>query len=162
MTDQSASPESQAPLDAIEQLVSDHEKVKEHFEKFEGLKSSGASAEEKGALVEQISKELKVHETVENEVFFPNVRSVLRKESLTLEVEVEQDDANDAIARLSELKAGEPDFDDQVSKLGQQIAAHAAEEEAEVFPSVQASEIDTLALGREMRDRKTELLNESE
>jgi hemerythrin superfamily protein len=157
MADVPGSNDAAAPLDAVDQLIADHKLVKSQFDEFEGLKSSGASAEEKAALVGKICDELRVHEAVENEVFFPNVRNVLRKESLTLEVETEQEDATDAISHLGELKSSDPDFDEQVSKLGQQIAAHAAEEESDVFPSVKASNVDTAALGKEMRDRKAEL-----
>lgn len=147
-------------VDAVDQLIEDHKRVKTQFDKFEELKASGASSEEKGALVDAICQELEVHETVENEVFFPNVRDVLRRDSLTLEVEVEQDDANDAIAHLGELNRADPNFDEQVSKLGEKIAAHAAAEEADVFPKVKSSAIDTAALGREMSERKAELVSE--
>lgn len=149
--------QSTAPgTDAIEQLVADHQKVKGLFNEFETLKDSG-STQEKAALVEEICNELTVHETVENDVFFPAVRDVLRRKDVLEEATVEQEDAGDAIEALGALKPGEPGYDDKVADLGAQIAAHAADEEKDVFPKVARSEIDTKALGAEMAARKEEL-----
>ena len=149
--------ESQAsPKDAIDQLVADHKKVKGLFNQFENIKD-GASDEEKGALVGKICDELTVHETVENDVFFPAVREVLRNKDVLEEATVEQDDAGEAIQALGALTPGEPGYEDKVKELGAQIAAHAAEEEKDVFPKVQASEIDTNKLGARMATRKDEL-----
>jgi len=148
--------EPQNPSDAVDQLIADHRKVKGLFHQFESLKG-GASDEEKGALVEKICDELTVHETVEDEVFFPAVKDVLRSKDVLEEATADQADAGDAIRALSELTPGEPGYDDNVSNLGARIAAHAAEEEKDVFPKVQRSEIDTDELGTRMADRKSEL-----
>jgi hypothetical protein len=79
-TDQSpASPKTSA-LDAVDLLKADHQKVKALFEQLDSITKQGASDTEKSALVAKIRDELSVHESVENEVFFPAVRwqNVLR------------------------------------------------------------------------------------
>jgi hemerythrin superfamily protein len=149
--------ESQSsPNDAIDQLKADHQKVKKLFNQFENMQE-GTTDREKGALVDKICDELTVHETVENEVFFPAVREVLRNKDVLEEATEEQDEAGDAIEALGELKPGEPGYDKKVHDLGSKIAAHAAEEEKDVFPKVQRSEIDTQELGAKMSSRKAEL-----
>ena len=45
----------------------------------------------------------------------------------------------------------------KLSKLGDQVAAHAEEEERDIFPKVEASNVDTKALGAKMSERKAEL-----
>jgi iron-sulfur cluster repair protein YtfE (RIC family) len=146
------------PNDAINQLVADHQEVKGLFKQFEGMKD--ASDEAKGAIVEKISSELAVHEGVENDVFFPAVREVLQKKDVLEEAAVEQEDAGEAIQALSDLTPGEPGYDQKVKDLGARIASHAADEERDVFPQVQRSEIDTAQLGAEMAAHKAELKQE--
>ncbi len=85
------------------------------------------------------------------------IKQVLRNKDVLAEASVEQEDAGNAIQALSELKPGEPGFDQNVKNLGAQIAAHAAEEEKDVFPKVQKSEIDTSGLGAKNSTRKAEL-----
>jgi hemerythrin superfamily protein len=145
-----------SPTDAVDQLVADHNKVKGLFSQFESMKD-GTSNEEKGALVEKICDELTVHEAVENDVFFPAVRAVLSKKHVLEEATEDQKDAGDAIQALSSLVPGHPGYEEQVSDLGSRIAAHAAEEERDVFPQVQRSEIDTNKLGAQMSAHKAEL-----
>ena len=154
----SAQTSSRSPvLDAVDLLKADHQKVKSLFEKLDSITKQGASDEEKGALVAKIRDELSVHESVENEVFFPAVREILRKKDVLQEATEDQEDAGDAIQALADLKPGEAGYDAKVSELGDEIAAHAAEEERDVFPTVEASNIDTAALGEKMSARKEEL-----
>jgi hemerythrin superfamily protein len=156
MNSEKARERETSPKDAIDQLVADHQKVKGLFNQFENMKD-GTSNQEKSALVAKICDELTVHETVENEVFFPAVREVLRDKQVLKEATVEQEDAGDAIQALSELTPGEPGYEENVTDLGTQIAAHAAEEEKDVFPTVQRSGIDTEKLGAKMSTRKAQL-----
>ena len=58
------------------------------------------------------------------------------------------------------MKPGEAGYDKKLSELGDKIAAHAAEEERDVFPRVKNSNIDTEALGEKMSARKEELKQE--
>jgi hemerythrin superfamily protein len=142
--------------DAIDQLKADHQEVKELFDQFEQIRDT-ASDEEKDALVKKIGDELAVHESVENEVFFPAVRNVLRKEGEEKHAAAEQDEAGEAIQALQDLTPGEPGYEDKVAALGKQVAAHADEEETQVFPAVQESDVDTDELGEKMTQHKQEL-----
>lgn len=148
-------------VDAIDLLKADHQKVKQLFDQLDSLTQEGASNDEKGALVGKIRAELFVHESVENEVFFPAVRELLRKKALLEEATEDQEEAGDAIQQLGDLKPGESGYDKKVSELGRKIAAHAAEEEKDVFPQVKNSDIDTKALGKKMSARKEDLKRDS-
>ena len=61
---------------AIAMLKSDHQKVKELFDKFEETKNSAAQAK----IVANAIQELKVHATVEEELFYPAVRQQIDDE----------------------------------------------------------------------------------
>lgn len=156
-TDQSQNPSKSPAFDAVALLKADHQKVKRLFDQLDDLTKRGAPDDEKGALVAKIRDELSVHESVENEVFFPAVREVLRAKGVLQEATTDQAEAGDAIKALGELKPGEPGYDQKLSELGEQVAAHAEEEERDVFPKVEASNLDTKALGAKMSERKAEL-----
>jgi hemerythrin superfamily protein len=156
-TDHSPASTHTSPLDAVDLLKADHQKVKSLFDQLDAITKGGASDAEKDALVDKIRDELSVHESVENEVFFPAVREVLRKKDVLKEATEDQEDAGDAIQALGDLKPGDAGYDTKLKELGAKIAAHAAEEEREVFPQVENSNIDTETLGEEMSARKQEL-----
>ena len=156
-TNQSQASPGTSDLDAVDLLKSDHLKVKRLFEQLDAITKQGASDTEKDALVAEIRDELSVHESVENEVFFPAVREILRRKDVLQEATEDQEEAGDAIQALAELQPGDFEYDKKLSELGDKIAAHAAEEETDVFPQVSNSNIDTEALAERMRIRKEEL-----
>jgi hemerythrin superfamily protein len=155
--DQSPTSSNPSSFDAVELLKADHQKVKRLFDQLDTMTKQGVSDDEKAALVAKIRDELSVHESVENEVFFPAVREILRKKDVLQEATEDQEEAGDAIEALGDLKPGEAGYDKKLSELGDKIAAHAAEEERDVFPQVKKSNIDTEALGEKMSARKEEL-----
>jgi hemerythrin superfamily protein len=156
-TNQTTGSSKSSGLDAVDLLKADHQAVKKLFEQLDAMTKQGASDGEKNALVTKIRNELSVHESVENEVFFPAVREVLRKKDVLQEATEDQEEAGDAIQALGDLKPGDAGYDQKLSELGDKIAAHAAEEESDVFPQVENSNIDTEALGEKMSARKKEL-----
>jgi hemerythrin superfamily protein len=156
-TDLSAASSKTSSFDAVELLKADHQKVKSLLSQLDTITRQGASDVEKDALVAKIRDELSVHESVENEVFFPAVREILRKKDVLQEAAEDQREAGDAIQALGELKPGDVEYDKKLSELSIKIAAHAAEEERDVFPQVENSNIDSEALGEKMSARKKEL-----
>lgn len=156
-TNQTSTSSGASAMDAVDLLKADHQKVKQLFEQLDALTQQGVSGEEKQALVTQIRDELSVHESVENDVFFPAVREVLRKKDVLNEAAEDQADAGDAIRELGTLQPADPEYDQKLSDLGDRIAEHAEEEEKDVFPQVSASSIDTEKLGEAMTAHKEEL-----
>jgi hemerythrin superfamily protein len=156
-TEKSPASSKNSARDAVDSLKADHQEVKKLFEQLDTITKQGASDDEKSALVAKIRDELSVHESVENEVFFPAVREILRKKDVLQEATEDQEEAGDAIQALSDLKPGDAGYDKKLSELGSKIAAHAAEEEKDVFPQVKNSNIDTEALGEKMSTRKEDL-----
>jgi hemerythrin superfamily protein len=144
---------------AIAMLTADHAKVKTLFKKFNDLKEDG-SADDKSTLVEQICSELKIHTTIEEEIFYPAVRKAIGQESLVDEALVEHAGAKELIVQLEEMSADDELYDAKVAVLGEQIQHHVKEEEGEMFPKAKRAKVDNEALGREMVERKSELLAE--
>src|ERR1700759_1367560 len=115
--DQSTTSTKSSGLDAVDLLKADHQKVKKLFEQLDSITQRGASDQEKQSLVTKNRDELSVHESVENDVFFPAVREILRKKDVLQEATDDQEDAGDAIQALGDLKPGEPGYDQKLSEL---------------------------------------------
>jgi hemerythrin superfamily protein len=145
------------PADAVDLLTADHQKVECLFQEFSELDSLGAPIKTKAKVVREICAELSVHEQVENEVFFPAVRDVLRKEDVFKDAVNGQADAGEVISELAELDPDDAFYGYRVRELGEEIKNHAEDEEIEVFPIVQAAAIDTQTLGTAVQARKEEL-----
>ena len=62
--------------DAIAMLKADHDKVKKMFKEFERLHEED-STDQAEQLAKQICNELTVHATIEEEIFYPEVRGAI-------------------------------------------------------------------------------------
>jgi hemerythrin superfamily protein len=141
------------PADAIAMLRADHKAVSELFEAFEGARSS----EKKKALVAEICNELEVHTQLEEEIFYPAVKRVLKDKELVPEATIEHQSVKDLIAQLRE---GDPDdemFEARVKVMSEYVKHHVKEEQTEMFPKARESKLDLVALRDEMLARKEEL-----
>ena len=118
--------------DAIEMLMADHKKVKKLFGNFETHKDDGDD-EDKSAIVKLICNELKVHTTLEEEIFYPAVRKAIQDSALMDEALVEHAGAKELIAQLEEADPEDDLYDAKVTVLGEQIDHHVKEEEGDMF-----------------------------
>ncbi len=144
--------------DAIKLLKADHKEVKGYFKAYESLKADS----EKQALADKICLALTVHAQIEEEIFYPAARQMIDDDSLLDEAEVEHASAKQLIAEIQTMKAGDRLFDAKVTVLGEYIDHHVEEEEAEMFPESQDSDLDLKALGVQLAARKAELMGELE
>lgn len=145
---------SSTPRDAVALLRADHQMVQELFDKYEKTRSE----DRKGALAEQICKELTVHAQIEEEIFYPAAREALREKDLIDEATVEHQSAKDLIAQIEGGKPGQELFDAKVKVLGEYIKHHVKEEQNELFPQVRKTKLDLRELGERLQARKQELM----
>lgn len=159
-TDKSTSDKSAGTgkLDAIALLTEDHKKVKKLFKEFEKVKEG--SVEDKVALVQQVITELKVHTTIEEEIFYPAVRDAIDDDDLMNEAEVEHDSAKDLISQIESMEPEDPMYDARFSVLGEYVNHHVEEEQEEMFAKAKKAKVDLKALGEELLTRKESLLAE--
>lgn len=150
--------------DAIALLMEDHKHVQELFKDFEKLdRTDEATLQE---VVETAIMELQVHSMVEEELFYPAVRSQMNDdegEDLLNEAEVEHEAADELIAKLQELEPGDEMYAAYFTVLTEYVRHHIKEEEKELFPKVKKlKELDLEQLGRELATRKQEIEAELE
>lgn len=151
----SASPVIVYP-DVIRLLTADHRKAEALFAEF-GLKKDQIPVHEKFELVKKVCGELLIHMAVEEGIFYPAVREAIRNPELMDEADIEHDSAKDIIIQLGNIQPDDPLFDSKVTVLADQIEHHVQHEETVMFPKVLLSEIDLLALGRELLEAKNNM-----
>jgi len=141
--------------DAIALLKADHRQVAEWFEQFEGARSTSR----KGELAAKICGALKVHATIEEEIFYPAFLEATEDDDMHHEAEIEHDGAKKLIA---DIEASEPDddyYDARMKVLSEMIKHHVKEEEQRggMFAEARSSGMDLDALGEQLAARKAEL-----
>jgi hemerythrin superfamily protein len=146
---------ARSETNAISMLKEDHKTVKDLFDKFEGAKSDA----EKQKIISEAVDELKVHATIEEEIFYPAVRNEVEDDILN-EAEVEHHVARMLIAELDEGNDSEEYRNARFTVLAEAVRHHIKEEEGQMFPQAKDLDIDFVSLGEKMMQRKEELASE--
>jgi hemerythrin superfamily protein len=147
--------------DACDLLDADHRNVKKMFKEYEELTGSRArsAAQKKMVLARQICQELTVHAQIEEEIFYPALRAVLKDTDILAEAQVEHNGAKDLIAQIQGMAEADEMFDAKVTVLGEYIDHHVKEEKNEIFPKARAArKLDLVAMRDELQARKEELM----
>ncbi len=168
-------------VDAIQMLKADHRKVEELFNQF----MKGNSAEHQ-AIAQQIFRELKVHSTLEEELFYPmlqgysasldgktddsNNENVLdvdeideagREDLSEITITSAYDDhrmMGDQVEQLLQMNASDSEFRQGMVELQEIVIAHVSMEEEELFPYALTT-LDIRTLRRQMQERKADILS---
>jgi hemerythrin-like domain-containing protein len=141
-------------------LKEDHDKVKKAFKEFEKMDREDTAGVQQ--LVQTVCEELKVHATLEEEVFYPAAREAIEDEDILNEAQVEHETAKMLIEQLENMGPDDPNYHATFKVLGEYVAHHIKEEEGEMFPQVKKSDLDLEELGQRMKQRKQELVGEME
>ena len=144
--------------DAIGLLKADHAKVEGLFDQFEKTRSD----DKKVSLAKEICLELKIHTSIEEELFYPAAREAIDDNDLLDEAEVEHQSAKDLISQIEQGSPDDEKWSARVTVLGEYIKHHVKEEHTELFPEVRKTDIDLEELGQQMLARKKELKTELE
>jgi hemerythrin superfamily protein len=149
------------PADACTLLDADHRAVKKMFKDFEPLAESKAkaAAQKRRELADRICLELTVHAQIEEEIFYPALRDVIKDEPLLDEAEVEHASAKDLIAQIKNGSETDPKWCAKVVVLGEYIDHHVKEERGEIFVKARAAKkLDLVAMRETLLARKEELM----
>jgi len=144
---------------AVELLKEQHDKVKKAFKEFEKLGREDAEAQQQ--LVQRVCEDLKLHTTLEEELFYPAAREAIDDEDILNEAQVEHETAKMLIEQLENMGPEDPNFHATFTVLGEYVLHHVKEEEGEMFPQVKKTDLDLEELGARMRSRMEELMGEA-
>jgi hemerythrin-like domain-containing protein len=143
---------------ALEMLKEDHDKVKKAFKEFEKLDREDSETQQQ--LVQTVCEDLKLHTTLEEELFYPAAREALDDEDIMNEAQVEHETAKMLIEQLENMGADDPNYHATFTVLGEYVKHHVKEEEDEMFPEAKKTDLNFEELATRMRERKTELMGE--
>lgn len=154
VTNTSATSKTPATKDAIALLRADHKEVSDLFADYEKTRSNA----KKKALVAKICSELSVHTQIEEEIFYPAIKTALKDKLLVPEATIEHGGIKDLIAQL---EGAEPDgemYDAKVKVLSEYVEHHVKEEQTGMFQKAKTTSLDLVELGARMAARKADLL----
>ena len=141
---------------AMSMLAADHKAVSKLFKSYE----STEERQQKRSILQQICAALTAHAQLEEELFYPALRSGFDGEDAELldEAEVEHSTVKALVGALENAKPGDDLVDAKVKVLSEYVKHHVREEEDEIFPKAKkAKDVDFDALGERMQQRKQQL-----
>jgi iron-sulfur cluster repair protein YtfE (RIC family) len=157
-------------MDAIEMLEKDHQKVTELFRRFNGgggltglvkRVTGNVPDRQRRQAADQICRELEMHTTIEEEIFYPGVRALNddRLNGMLAEAFKEHATVKEHVATIRNGIGVDSDLQSKMNELQSDVDHHVREEENEMFPRVEllmdAPRRDQLA--RDMRARKQQI-----
>ena len=146
--------------DAIALLKEDHVKVRGLLDELEKTTEKARSRREE--LLEEIERELKIHTTIEEEIFYPAFREAAEKKDdrkLYFEALEEHHVVDTVLPELKGTEVGSEVFGAKAKVLKDLVEHHAEEEETEMFPRARKllDREKLLQLGDEMAQAKATL-----
>ena len=123
-------------MDALELLRSDHDTVRGLFDQFKSAHEA-EDTEQMAQLKEQIFTELRVHTSIEEEIFYPEAEEVGEEaEELVGEGVEEHHVVKVLMGEIDQLDPSEDTWTSKMTVLIENVEHHAQEEEEELFPQL--------------------------
>jgi hemerythrin superfamily protein len=141
-------------MDAIKLLKADHDKVKGLLNELESTTERGVKT--RAELFSTIKGELTLHEIVEEEIFYPELKAHPKAEDIVLEGYEEHHVVDLLMGELEALDVSDETWGAKAIVMKENIEHHIEEEEGEMFPKARqvfdSAELDDL--GQRMEARK--------
>ncbi|HKF97685.1 MAG TPA: hemerythrin domain-containing protein [Steroidobacteraceae bacterium] len=146
--------------DAVTLLKADHQQVKQWFAQF---RKAGEQARQ-GMLARNICDALRLHTSIEEEIFYPAFLEATKNEDIHHEAEVEHQSAERLIVEIEQSTPADDFFRAKVNVLGEMIKHHIREEEKPggMFAKARKAKMDLRTLGQQLAERKSELESEQQ
>jgi hemerythrin superfamily protein len=147
-------------MDAIALLKADHDKVKKLLTELETTTERGVKT--RAELFATIKGELTVHEIIEEEIFYPELKAHPKAKDIVLEGYEEHHVVDLLMGELESLPVDDETWGAKALVMKENIEHHIQEEEGEMFRTARQvfdkAELD--ALGGRMETRKLEAKRE--
>jgi hemerythrin-like domain-containing protein len=147
-------------MDALTLLKTDHDRLKKLLTEIESTTERGVKTRQE--LFATIKGELTVHETIEEEIFYPALKSHPKAKDLVLEAYQEHHVVDTLMGELEELPVEDETWGAKAKVMKENIEHHIEEEEQEMFRQARrvfdSAELDEL--GARMETRKHAAMEE--
>jgi hemerythrin-like domain-containing protein len=141
-------------VNAITMLTDDHQDVKRLLDELETTTERGVKTRHE--LFGRIKELLTVHETIEEEIFYPALREHPKAKDLVLEAYEEHDVVDSIMGQLETLPVDDETWGAKATVMIENLRHHIEEEEKEMFPTARrvfdADELEQL--GERMAARR--------
>lgn len=134
---------------ALDLLKTDHEKVLQLFKDFEETHTDS----KKEKLAAEICDALTVHAQVEEELFYPELKTALKEKGIILEASVEHAVMKELISQLESGELDKEMRDATMKVLSEYTSHHIKEEQGDIFRAAKQTDIDLQELGARMAER---------
>ena len=141
-------------MDAIAMLKEDHDKVKGLLAQLESTTERGIKTRQE--LFATIKGELTVHEIIEEEIFYPELKAHPKARDIVLEGYEEHHVVDEIMSELEDTPVDDETWGAKAKVMKENIEHHIEEEEGEMFKTARSvfdrAELDDL--GRRMEARR--------
>ena len=141
-------------MDAITLLETDHRKVKKLLSELESTTERGVKT--RSELFATIKGELTLHEIIEEEIFYPELKAHPKAKDVVLEAYEEHHVVDLLMGELEALDVGDETWGAKALVMKENVEHHMEEEEGDMFKKArqvfEAAELDEL--GQRMEARK--------
>jgi hemerythrin superfamily protein len=140
-------------MNAIDLLMNDHKEASGLMEQIELADKGDRSAKE---LFTQLKQALTLHTQMEEQIFYPALRSFDETKDMIPEAFEEHQEVKDLLAEMAALSPGNDEFMDKLTELRESVDHHVEEEENEMFPKAKKALGNTRLqeMGRQMEQMK--------
>ena len=144
-------------MDAIALLKADHDKVKRLLADIED--TTERAVKTRAELFATIKGELTVHEIIEEEIFYPELKAHPKARDIVLEGYEEHHVVDTVMAELEGLPVDDETWGAKAKVMKENLEHHIEEEEGEMFPQAEQvfDEAELEELGERMQARKEQL-----
>lgn len=142
---------------AIDLLKADHREVERLFAQFDAADGDTRTQAE---LASRIGQALAIHAELEESLLYPRLLKTEKGEEevdLVCEATVEHGTLHGLIADMNGRDPSDPMVKARVVVLKEYVRHHVREEEKELFPKVEKSDLDLDAIGAEMQELRRSL-----
>lgn len=140
-------------MDAIKLLKADHDKVKKLLAELESTTDRGVKTRQE--LFATIKGELTIHEIIEEEIFYPELKSHPKAKEIVLEGYEEHAVVDTLMGELEQLSVEDETWGPKAKVMKENIEHHIEEEEGEMFQKARqvfdADELEDLGMRMERR-----------
>jgi len=147
-------------MDALTLLKDDHDKVRKLLDELDSTTERGVKTREE--LFAKIKLELTVHETIEEEIFYPALKEHPKATEIVLEGFEEHDVVDRLMSDLEALPVDDETWGPKASVMKENLEHHPEEEEGEMFAKARQvfAKAELADLGERMAARKEQALAE--
>lgn len=147
-------------MDAIKLLTDDHDEMRQLLSKLESTTERGVKA--RTELYATIKGELTVHEIIEEEIFYPELKAHPKAKELVLEGYEEHHVVDLVMAELEDLPVDDETWGAKADVMRENVEHHMEEEEGDMFKVARSvfDKAELADLGERMQARKVQAKRE--